>query len=199
MPQTGPRFKGTDKAALYSAVVALTQDQPRSAEYLVETVKPRFNPSPSLAGMQSYLRLWTAAGALAITHLPRTEAGSVSAWGGYRNGYRSTSKALSPSVILKALGTQAGYLLEEAQATELALQRRREEADRAGQALAVPEAEPYRDPPEVVRTPIDMGHRHEPNPGRFFEASFGPDGVTITYEEYLRVVQLLARLTEGGR
>lgn len=189
MPQTGPRFRGSDKAALYRSVIALTEDDYRTAKELLPLVGPRFNPSPTMSGFKAMLSTWAAAGGLVAHRTARDVAG------GYQLEYRSTSKALTPVVIKSCLGPYADELLDDVNEAELSALRRREAliaSGRGGRTEAVALVEDL--PPEPMRSPI---HEPEKDPDRFFAASMGPDGVTITYDEYFRVVALLKRFSEG--
>ena len=190
MPQTGPRFKRSDKPLLYREVVARLQARPRSAEELLEELhmEVRWDQPPTIHALHSCLRKWRFAGAVYDQPIDPKKP----------HVWHVTRNAMSKHVLQKALPQFHGLLPDETSGQEIEIDNQRPKLT----AVAT-----VSDLGTVERTPLDEGELLPPldrlqrlvqgMPDELWQATMTRSGVLISFDQYQRVLALLAAITSA--
>lgn len=184
MSQSDPRFRQAQKPLLYREVVTKLRERPRPVTDLLGDliVSVEWDVSPSVSVLEKSMRQWREAGAVYDVSVGARQA---RVWYASRN-------AMAKHVIQRALGDVHGLLPDEATGEVIV----------NGQKPYVPEPEPEEHTqlsliePEVL-PPVDRLTRMvQAMPTELWQASMTRDGVLISYDQYHRVIALLAAITE---
>lgn len=173
---------------LYPDIIALTRTDRSTAE-IHEYVASR-GMELTVSGVTQHLRRWADAGAFLVT--PSSRHGKRA------NLYRATRVAFSPGVLAMAVGDRKAseILAKVAQADEhddVVVEPEEVDPPRLFAVSPIPAPAQGR----TVERP--QGPAYDPEltilPDELFQAKFGRDGVTISFDQFHRIVALLDHLS----
>lgn len=178
MSQKDPRFRKSQKPTLYREAVVRLRARPRTITELLGdlVVTVDWDVPPTMAGLESNLRRWRAAGA--FYDAPNGRQPRV--WHANRN-------AMAKHIVQAALGPVHGLLPDENTGQTVAVMV--SELGQVSREPVAPIVEPDVTVHKLTRFVDEM-------PREFWNATMTRDGVLISYDQYHRVIAMLTAITE---